>query len=239
MNSNFTEKMGYNGYPAYQPPFQPYQQPYPQYSYQPAQPYYTQGPPQQQYPGPRAYEVTFTSWSGRHMRITEETREGPLAYTADLHNRKPHIIFQAEGTANLPATVTYHNFRSTIDLSINGADLSLRSESKWKHQYAFDSLAIQGKHLVWKSRSCSMNMECTDESGNVYAKFTAHNKGWSGKKAGRLEIFPAAAVGGKGLADELVVTCLANVYLILQRTTAANSAASASAGAAAATSVSV
>jgi hypothetical protein len=216
--------MGYNGHPVnlgqvaphpYQPPYQQPYPPYPAYQYPQYNQYsqYNQ-PPQQFRSPPRAYEVAFTSWSGRHMQVAEETRDGPLAYTADLHTRRPHMIFQAKGTANLPATVTFHNFSSKIDVTINGADLRLRSESKWKHAYGFDSRAIGGKQLLWKGKGVSMTTECTDRAGAVYAKFTEH-KGWSGKRAGRLEIFPPVAVGGKALADELVVTGLATVYLLI------------------------
>lgn len=226
MYSKFTEKMSFNRQPANrgqvapQPYQQPYQQPYPQYPPYPPYPQYNQysqysQPPQQFHSSPRAYEVTFTSWSGRHMRVTEETRDGPLAYAADLHNRRPHMIFQAQGTANLPATVTFHNFSSKIDVRINGGDLPFRSESKWKDAYGFDSRSVPGnKHLVWKNNGIYTSNICTDKSGTVYAKFTEH-KGWSGKRAGRLEIFQPAAVGGKALVDELVVTGLATVYLMI------------------------
>lgn len=69
-----------------------------------------------------------------------------------------------------------------------------------------------------------MDLECVDENGVVFAKWMAHT-GWSVKKSGRLEIYEPAAVGGKEIADELVVTGLANVYLLQIQTNSANAAA--------------
>ncbi|KAL4925337.1 uncharacterized protein BDV17DRAFT_272429 [Aspergillus undulatus] len=251
-------KTGYNGYPANPPlpppygyPQQPYQQP--QYPPQPYQQQYSPQPPlpqlypqqpyppshsphpnysQPQQPFPRTLDVAFTSWSGRHMRVCENTPEGPLVYAADLHNRKPHMIFQAEGTANLPATVTFHSFSRNIDMNINGNESVMRSTSKWKYEFGFESRALGGKKLTWKREKSwvSMNLECVDEAGTVYAHFKS-GKSWSGKKAGKLEILKAAEAGGKAVTDELVVTGLANIYLQLMQTMSANSAAGASAGA--------
>ncbi|KAL4771832.1 hypothetical protein BDW60DRAFT_188482 [Aspergillus nidulans var. acristatus] len=244
-------KMGYNGYSAntpptwsqepqyghlnqsYQQPYQPYQQQYPAQppaQFPPPQPGYSQSSmpawgltPQSH---PRSLEVSFTSWSGRHMRITEGTHEGPLVYAADLKTRRPHMLFQATGTARLPATVVFHNFSRTIDITINGEELPMRPTSHWKHEYGFNSRALQGKHLTWKrSRGWTRtNLECVDENGAVFAKWIAHS-GWSVKKSGRLEIYEPAAVGEKKVADELVVTGLANVYLLQMQTKSANAAA--------------
>ncbi|KAL4940234.1 hypothetical protein BDV06DRAFT_24119 [Aspergillus oleicola] len=243
----------YQQYPPQQPPFYdqqqagyppqaPFPQSYPQsHSPQPhpshsPQPSYAQaqnGQPQ----FPRTLDVSFTSWSGRHMRVTENTADGPLVYAADLHNRKPHMIFQATGTAHLPATVQFHTFSRNIDVSINGNEVPMKATSHWKYEFAFDSKAL-GQKLTWK-RSKSwlhMNLDCVDDSGTVLAHFKA-GKGWSGKKAGKLEIYEPAARGGKGLTDEIVVTGLANVYLQLCQTMSANSAAASSASVSAAVSV--
>ncbi|KAL6229636.1 hypothetical protein BDW75DRAFT_224807 [Aspergillus navahoensis] len=239
------------GYP--QQPYQQYPQHYPQQHQQqyPPQPPIHQNPPPrlgyshspssasdptapQSYP--RGLEVSFTSWSGRHMRVTEGTHEGPLVYAADLKNRKPHMLLQATGTAHLPATVIFHSFSRTIDITIDGQGMPMRPTSRWKHEYGFTSHALNGKHLTWKRSDWKrMNLECVDENGVVFAKWMSHSS-WSKKKTGRLEIYEPAAPGGKGVADELVVTGLANVHLQQMQTAGAN-AASASAGTAAAVSV--
>ncbi|CBF71486.1 predicted protein [Aspergillus nidulans FGSC A4] len=226
-------KMSYNGYsanppptwaqePQYGQPHQAYQQPYQPYQEQyPAQPPAQYPPPHPGYSQsstpawglnpksyPRRLEVSFTSWSGRHMRVTEGTHEGPLVYAADLKTRRPHMLFQATGTACLPATVVFHNFSRTVDITINGEELPMRPTSHWKHSKGWTG----------------MNLECVDENGVVFAKWMAHT-GWSVKKSGRLEIYEPAAVGGKEMADELVVTGLANVYLLQIQTNSANAAA--------------
>ncbi|KAL4994884.1 hypothetical protein BDV10DRAFT_175852 [Aspergillus recurvatus] len=170
------------------------------------------------------------------MRVTEGTHDGPLVYAADLKNRKPHMLFQATGTAHLPATVIFHSFSRTIDITINGEEMPMRPTSKWKFEYGFTSHALSGKFLTWKRSDWKrMNLECVDEDGVVFAKWTSHSC-WSKKKTGRLEIYEPAARGGKRAVDELVVTGLANVRLQQMQTAGANAAAS-SAGTAAAVSV--
>ncbi|KAL4745827.1 hypothetical protein BDW72DRAFT_186050 [Aspergillus terricola var. indicus] len=160
------------------------------------------------------------------MRVTEGTHEGPLVYAADLKTRRPHMLFQATGTARLPATVVFHNFSRTIDITINGEELPMRPMSHWKYEYGFNSRALRGKHLTWKQSKGwkRTNLECVDENGVIFAKWMAHS-GWSTKKSGRLEIYEPAAVGGKEVADELVVTGLANVQLLQMQMNSANAAA--------------
>lgn len=184
---------------------------------------------------PRGLEVAFTSWSGRHMKVTEDTSDGPLVYAADLKMRKPHMLFQATGTAQLPASVTFHNFSRTIDLSINGEEMQMKPTSKLKFEFEFHSHALPGKKLTWlKSKEWLwLNLDCVDESGTLFAQFKGH-KSWTGKKSGRLQIYQPAE---QALTDELVVTALADVYLQLMSGLSASSAAGASAGVSAAVSV--
>ncbi|RDW83552.1 uncharacterized protein DSM5745_03878 [Aspergillus mulundensis] len=222
------------GYPQQPPAYQPYQQ-YPQPPNQQPQPAYANPTPPSTN-SPLGLEVSFTSWTGRHLRVTQETPDGALLYAADLKNRKPHMLFQATGTANLPATVIFHSFSRTIDITINGAEMPLRPMSKWKYGFGFDSHAL-GRQLTWKRSKGwkGLGLECVDADGTVLAIWKAH-RSWSGKKAGRLEIL-GTGPAGNGLVDELVVTGLANVYLQMMQTMAANSAGAASAGSAAAVSV--
>ncbi|KAL3473233.1 hypothetical protein BJX99DRAFT_234107 [Aspergillus californicus] len=257
-------KIGYNGYPSAQPPSWGQETPAPAYGYpQHPQDQYPQSYPQSQpqYPPsytqpqngystipaekttastasyPRGLEVSFTGWTGRHMSVTEDTHDGPVVYAADLKNRKPHMLFQATGTARLPATVVFHSFSRTIDVTVNGQEIPLHPNSIWKCEHGFESIALAGKKLTWKKASAwkFLDMECVDEAGVLYATFKGH-KGWSAKKTGRLEMLEPCKAGEKGLADEIVVTGVAKVYLQITQTVGANAAAGASAGAAAAVS---
>ncbi|KAL2811396.1 hypothetical protein BJX63DRAFT_276173 [Aspergillus granulosus] len=234
-------------YPPQQPQYQQYPPTHPQAypAYPPQQQMHPQfqnsypQPPQQSLPAqsyPRTLDVAFTSWTGRQLRICENDETGPLVYAADLKSRKPHMLFQASGTAQLPASVIFHSFSRTIDISINNHEIPMRPTSKWKYEYGFDSPALGGKNLVWKksNRWKYLNIECVDDTGTVYAQFNMH-KGLSMKKAGKLDILEPCSIS-KGLVDELVVTGLAVVYLQLMHTMSANSAAGASAGVSAAVS---
>ncbi|KAL2858508.1 hypothetical protein BJY01DRAFT_241837 [Aspergillus pseudoustus] len=159
------------------------------------------------------------------MRVTEETHDDALVYAADVKTRKPHMIFQATGTSDLPATVVFHNLSWTIDVSTNGEEMPMRPGSKSKLEYSFDSRALGGRWLTWKRSKGSkyFDLDCVDETGEVvYASWRAYKTG-SGKKTGRTEILqPAAEVAGdKGFTDELAVTGLANVYVQIMMIVAA------------------
>ncbi|KAL4803087.1 hypothetical protein BDV18DRAFT_145104 [Aspergillus unguis] len=206
-------------------------------------PQYSKEDPTQQFQShqpSRGLEVTFTSCSGRHLKVTENTSDGPIVYSADLKSRKPHMIFQSNGTAHLPATVKFHNFSRAIDVSIHGEEMPMAAKCwTFKHEYSFTSHAVSGKSFFWRKASWRyLHLQCVDESGTVFATFRSH-KSWSGKKAGRLEIMPAAAEGGQGLVDELVVTGLADVYYQMMQAMAASGTSAASASSAAAVSVTV
>ncbi|KAL4863238.1 hypothetical protein BDV12DRAFT_202322 [Aspergillus spectabilis] len=78
----------------------------------------------------RTFQVDLTSWSGRHVRITEGHSDGPLVYAADLKPCKPHMLFQASGTSQLPATVIFRNFSRTIETNIDGEDIPMKPVSR-------------------------------------------------------------------------------------------------------------
>jgi hypothetical protein len=218
-----------NGYPQFQQNA---------YAQQQQQQQHHQPTPGQNTSYPRTLDVAFTSWTGRHLRVCENTADGALIYSADVKTRKPHMLFKAEGSSQLPASVIFHSFSRTIDVTVNGNEISLKPTSKWKYEFAFDSPALGGKTLVWKKSSVwkFLNIECVDEStGTVYARFAMH-KGLSAKKAGTLELLAPCASAPAALVDEIVVTGLADVHLQMSQVAAANSAAGASAGVSAAVS---
>jgi hypothetical protein len=167
---------------------------------------------------PKGYEIVRTSWTGRHLRVTEDTADGPLAYSADLRTRKPHMLIQAEGTASLPTTVVFPSSdggSDIIDISLDGdEDMPMRKArtSIWHSEFRFRSRAIGGMELTWRRPSrwlMPLVLECVDKtSGSIYARFNSHGD-WSEKKAGRLEVLDVAASVGKALMDEIVVTVLA------------------------------
>ncbi|KAL2839521.1 hypothetical protein BJY01DRAFT_28267 [Aspergillus pseudoustus] len=192
-------------------------------------------PPPPTHSYPRTLDVAFTSWTGRHLRVCENDENGPLVYAVDLNNRKPTMRFQASGTAHLRASVIFHTFSRTIDVSINNHEIAMRPTSKGKYEFAFDSHGFGGKNLIWKkSKSWKyLNIECVDNAGTVYARFNMQ-KWVSTKKAGKLEILEPCIRAPSGLVNELVVTGLAGIYLQLMQTISANSAAGANAGVSAA-----
>ncbi|PYI28974.1 beta-lactamase/transpeptidase-like protein [Aspergillus indologenus CBS 114.80] len=169
----------------------------------------------------RSLTVDFTSWTGKHLEVTEGLpNQRTLVYAADLNFRKPHMIFQATGSARLPATVTFHSFSRSIDVSVNGHQIAFKPHGLFKYEASFQSPALNGRVLTWKNPKY-MNpayLECRDEHGAVVATFIP-NRGWRMTKAGRLELdlrLPSGPV-----TDEVVVTGLALAYYIIVQTIAA------------------
>ena len=181
---------------------------------------------------PRNLEVKFTSWSKRHLRITDDSISGPLVYTADIHTRKPNIVFQSTSTSQVPATVTFHTWSSAVDMSIDGDTTTSRTTRLLKNDREFESRGLGGRTLKWRRRSIlsfTNDFECVDaRSGKVLATFYSH-RGISMTRAGRFEISGPEVLRSKRVTDEIIVSGLAHVYL---EYVARSSAAGASAGAA-------
>ncbi|KAL4884901.1 hypothetical protein BJY04DRAFT_180946 [Aspergillus karnatakaensis] len=180
---------------------------------------------------PRGIEVAFTSWTSRHLRLTSETKDGALLYTADLKNTKPHMRIQGSSGTDI-ATVRFHRFSHSVDMSINGREILLTQGSKLSYSRGFESPSLGGKRLTWKKSSMwkSFHLECTDESGIVYATYKPHG-GFSTKKSGRLEVLEPCRAGGDAVLDELVVSALVNIYILIKMSGAAAAGAGAGAGA--------
>ncbi|PYH43744.1 uncharacterized protein BP01DRAFT_358187 [Aspergillus saccharolyticus JOP 1030-1] len=172
----------------------------------------------------RSLNVDFTSWTNKHLAVTEgPSGAATLVYAADLNCRKPHMIFQATGSARLPATVNFHAFSRSIDVTVNGHQIAFKPHGLFKYEAAFESPALGGPVLTW-SNPKYMNpayLECRDAHGVVLARFIPH-RGWTMTKAGCLEIDPQVPSGP--VTDEVVVTGLALAYYIIIQNTAATGA---------------
>ncbi|RAL05399.1 uncharacterized protein BO80DRAFT_421446 [Aspergillus ibericus CBS 121593] len=163
----------------------------------------------------RTFNVDFTSWTGKHLQVTESDAQNTLVYAADLNFRKPQMVFQATGSARLPATVTFHTFSRTIDIDINGYHIPFKPRGSFKYQVPFASPAL-GKVLTWRN-PYSMRpweLECRDEQNTLIARFIPSNS-WSCTKAGRLELGPLESGPS---TDEVVVTGLALAYYLISQT---------------------
>lgn len=191
--------------------------------------------PGYQHGKPRTLEVKFTSWSKRHLRITEGSIEGPLVYAADLHKRKPNIVFQATGASQVPATVSFHTWSSAVDISIDGDKTTSRTTRVLKSDREFASRGLAGRTLTWKRKSYlsfSSDFECVDPAGKVLATFYSH-KGISMTRTGRFQIVGPEVLQSKRATDEVIVSGIAHVYLEYIARSSAAGAGAAGGGAAA------
>ncbi|OOF95311.1 hypothetical protein ASPCADRAFT_207794 [Aspergillus carbonarius ITEM 5010] len=165
----------------------------------------------------RSLNVDFTSWTGKHLEVTEGDLTKTLVYAADLNLRKPHMVFQATGSARLPATVTFHAFSRTIDIEINGHSIPFKPRGTFKYEVPFESPTL-GQVFTWRNPHSMKpwDLECRDEQNTVVARFIPSTS-WSQTKAGRLEL---DGLDSALLTDEVVVTGLALAYYIITQTLA-------------------
>ncbi|PWY95417.1 hypothetical protein BO94DRAFT_226842 [Aspergillus sclerotioniger CBS 115572] len=163
----------------------------------------------------RSLNVDFTSWTGKHLEVTEGDT---LVYSADLNLRKPHMVFQATGSARLPATVSFHAFTRAIDIDINGRQIPFKPRGTFEYEVPFDSPTV-GSVFTWRNPHSMKpwDLECRDEQGTVVARFIPSTS-WSRTKAGRLEL--DGLLGSGPIIDEVVVTGLALAYYIITQTLA-------------------
>ncbi|KAL3496841.1 hypothetical protein BJX62DRAFT_232033 [Aspergillus germanicus] len=193
---------------------------------------------------PRTLEIAFTSSTGRHMRVNEGTKDGPLLYIIDIHATKPHMIFhrqvQPNGTPTAPtqststATASFQHFSHAVDIRVNGRDMVLSRESRLRFDRGFASPSLGGKKLVWvkSSRWKYLYLDCVDEDGVVYATYRPHG-GVSTKKGGTLELLGPCGAGTAGkesaLVDEIIVTALVTIRVRMREGSATSASGAANA----------
>ncbi|KAL3459409.1 hypothetical protein BJX64DRAFT_291235 [Aspergillus heterothallicus] len=147
----------------------------------------------------RTLDVSFTSFTKRHMRICSDTKDGPPLYTVDLHPTKPNVIFhRAQYPESPPYTASFHRLSHDVDISMNGKEivkLTWERASKWK----------------------SFWLDCVDDGGVVYAEYRPHG---GFKKGGVLNLLEPCVSGGEEMLDEVVVTFVVNLYMLMRIATA-------------------
>ncbi|KAF7597178.1 hypothetical protein BBP40_009518 [Aspergillus hancockii] len=173
----------------------------------PPQPYHTQS-------AARTLKVDFTSWTTRHLNITDAGNPGSAISTVDIHTRKPQLVFKSGPTDAQFATVEYRSLKPEIDIKLHGRDIHLRVETRLKHETTYPSIAFPNTYLTWKSTSAVkyLDFECIDENGVVVAKFNPHSS-LSMKKLGQLDILVPSATQGAAM-DELMLTGVAFMYYV-------------------------
>ncbi|KAE8153703.1 hypothetical protein BDV25DRAFT_148987 [Aspergillus avenaceus] len=198
----------------------------PQY---PPQPHHTQAPS-------RSFQVAFTSWTTRHISVTEMGPIGSAIYTVDLHTRKPQMIFKL-GTADAPyVTVEHRTMKTEVDIHFPGHKITLPIKARLKYKTTFASHALPNAQWTWRSTGAMkfLDFECTDQNSMAVARFKPAST-WSMHKMGQMELVGPVANGGP-VFDEVMITGIAFAYYVYLTHMGAGGTAAASASAAAAVS---
>lgn len=143
-----------------------------------------------------------------HTMTLTDSDKSTLLYTIEPPSRKkPEMTIRtSQPPSQILATATFHlhSFSpSSIDLTLHGRALSLKSRGLFKSGYSYYSPTANGAMRTWKGDSVlgTSNMECEDEAGQVVAKFGSNSL--SLKKGGTLEVVRV------GELDEIVGTGMA------------------------------
>ncbi|KAL8652300.1 MAG: hypothetical protein Q9210_002758 [Variospora velana] len=159
--------------------------------------------PQQAPPSSRTLHVYYDCSNAANARIVDSDKTTTL-WLFRVRTKKPHLtISSAVPAAAILATATYHDFSSRIDVIIRGAPITLSSRGAFKKGHTYQSPALGGATLTWKSQNFFTYLVYVDGKRAVLAQF--HFKSWSLKKYGSLELLRPDLMSGY-LMEEVVVT---------------------------------
>lgn len=143
------------------------------------------------------------------------------AYVVSFQSLKcPHILFKAGTSDNLIGSGTLKAFSINPDFEVHGYKSSFKAQRRLHMEYQHLSRAYASTAepvvMTWKSKCgfTDWDFECTDEQGDVVARFFA--SAWRINKIGYIEF-----VGPKAMdrlaREEILVTGLSLYYAIMYR----------------------
>ncbi|KAG6999551.1 hypothetical protein G7Y79_00034g069740 [Physcia stellaris] len=137
-----------------------------------------------------------------------DTDKSTLAYSIKYRLRKAHLSLVCATTGVTVGTVSYHCRTTRIDITVRDTPLSLTSTGMFSCGYSFESPALGGQMMKWKTQKrWGTDLVCVDERGEVLARYVFSR--FSLRKCGRLELFVDG--GDEKLVDEVLVSGLAVV----------------------------
>lgn len=164
------------------------------------------------------------AWS--KFRNTVSEKNGDLSkplYVQHFRPTKPQLRFETVADGENFATGIIHNFQIQGDCTIRGHDIHIKPLKRLKTQYNYLSRAFatpeqpRGVPITWKA-SCNLkrwNFICFDEAQNAIAKFALNV--WGVKEVGNLYFEKPKELISDEVRDEVVVTALTIVYVMITR----------------------
>lgn len=143
------------------------------------------------------------------LEVTDEDKSTVL-YRVYRTSSKPHLTVCRAPTPSskeeLVGQVSFHHFKSDIDLNVPGNPLSMKKVGLLSSDFE-----VHGAGIAWKwerDGALTSNLKLTAADGSCLAKFD--NASWSRSKQGTLTVMGEPPVE---LFDALVVTGLAKIEL--------------------------
>lgn len=183
--------------------------------------------------------VAYKNWKSTTALVTSSDPSNIL-YTVDFPTiTKSRMRFTAAGSENPYAEAKFHCLSSKIDLTIHHQTTELKRKRLWGSTYEWSSPAFGGCTMSWmsKSRFNALDFVCVNEQQLPVARYRKEGSCWSPKSWKNLGSVEFLGPIERAAQDEILVTALAMVYVVMQSTNAAAASSASSASSAAAASV--
>ncbi|KAI4948595.1 hypothetical protein J4E91_006021, partial [Alternaria rosae] len=170
-------------------------------------------------PGGLTLQVDF-AWSKFRNMIASKGADQQLTplYVQHFRPAKPQLRFERATDHTIIAKGTIHNFSISGDCIIHGQEVILKPLKRWKTKYNYLSHAIDGIPITWTANSTMKVWDfvcinsATQES---IAKFSVNL--WAMKQVGNFYFEKTGEEITEALRDEVVVTGLTLLYLMMTR----------------------
>ncbi|KAI4643381.1 uncharacterized protein J4E78_009850 [Alternaria triticimaculans] len=139
-------------------------------------------------------------------------------YVQHFRPAKPQLRFERASDQTIIAKGTIHSFSISGDCIIHGQEVILKPLKRWKTKYNYLSQALDGVPITWTANSTMKVWDfvcinsATQES---IAKFSVNL--WAMKQVGNFYFENAEDKVTETLRDEVVVTGLTLLYLMMTR----------------------
>ncbi|KAH6868494.1 hypothetical protein BKA58DRAFT_440941 [Alternaria rosae] len=170
-------------------------------------------------PGGLTLQVDF-AWSKFRNIVASKGADQQLTplYVQHFRPAKPQLRFERATDHTIIAKGTIHNFSISGDCIIHGQEVILKPLKRWKTKYNYLSHALNGIPITWTANSTMKvwDFVCINSTTQEsIAKFSVNL--WAMKQVGNFYFEKTGEEVTEALRDEVVVTGLTLLYLMMTR----------------------
>jgi hypothetical protein len=154
---------------------------------------------------PTVFRLYFKNIWQRTMLVTNPDQTTTY-YTVDVRNRKPHFTFHTSSGENFATASTHYG--ENLSFTIRGKDFKIPLITGIVDtEFRYDSPALNGKEVVWKTGGVLAVGEITCETRDGHKLGRFNQVGWY-KESGVIEVADGADLP-LNMIDELIVVGVA------------------------------